>query len=454
MTPLQNDRFPQKDEPPRSAACQPINLIGLACFLATAAYARATPDLSPLAAAFLVVLAFAIPVAALEAVFLKTWAKPTTGLDWAAPRRANLERVAVKLLGLWTTLAIIGFFYLIFPQYEDPLFTPFWAALNWGLPVFALLSPVYFLLIDARMRAPHDGFWHTGALMLGWREAVDLGRLKQHALGWGVKGFFLPLMFSYFYANLDGLRHADLTGRSIADWFRMGWDLLILVDVGCIVAGYTLTVRAIDAHIRSAEPTWSGWIPAIICYQPFWGLMGSAYFAYNSDFGWVEVLEGYPVLQALWSGCILFFMGVYTWASLSFGLRFSNLTHRGIITDGPYRYTKHPAYVCKNLSWWMEALPFMLPVMMGLRHGAWNGLWGLAARRCLRLLGVNLIYYIRAKTEERHLSQDPDYVAYALWIERNGLLRFLPRVIRWIRYTPPQIPAEPSRHSPGEAPEK
>ena len=42
--------------------------------------------------------------------------------------------------------------------------------------------------------------------------------------------------------------------------------------------------------------------------------------------------------------------------------RFSNLTHRGIITNGPYRYSKHPAYLAKNLSWWLVSMPFMITV--------------------------------------------------------------------------------------------
>jgi hypothetical protein len=38
---------------------------------------------------------------------------------------------------------------------------------------------------------------------------------------------------------------------------------------------------------------------------------------------------------------------------------------------------------------------------------------------------VNLIYYLRAKTEERHLQQDQAYKAYLAWIERNGIVERL-----------------------------
>ena len=45
--------------------------------------------------------------------------------------------------------------------------------------------------------------------------------------------------------------------------------------------------------------------------------------------------------------------------------------------------------------------------------------------RCLLLLGLNFIYLMRAKTEEWHLSRDPEYVRYALWMEEHGMFRFL-----------------------------
>ena len=39
---------------------------------------------------------------------------------------------------------------------------------------------------------------------------------------------------------------------------------------------------------------------------------------------------------------------------------------------------------------------------------------------------VSGVYYWRAKTEEKHLSEDPAYVEYSRWIDRNGpVTRFL-----------------------------
>ncbi len=47
--------------------------------------------------------------------------------------------------------------------------------------------------------------------------------------------------------------------------------------------------------------------------------------------------------------------------------------------------------------------------------------WRVAVAHCAALVAVNLLYFLRARTEERHLMNDPDYRAYAEWIARNGI---------------------------------
>jgi hypothetical protein len=96
-----------------------------------------------------------------------------------------------------------------------------------------------------------------------------------------------------------------------------------------------------------------------------------------------------------------------------FGIRFSNLTYRGVLTHGPYRFTRHPAYLSKNLFWWASVLPFLVS----------SGSVVDAVRNSLFLLAVNAIYYWRARTEEAHLlAEDPKYRDYHAWMEANGLI--------------------------------
>ena len=102
----------------------------------------------------------------------------------------------------------------------------------------------------------------------------------------------------------------------------------------------------------------------------------------------------------------------YIWATISFGIRFSNLTHRGIIAAGPYYFLKHPAYVGKLCSFFLISVPFVNGVKDVLR-------WGL-------LVGV---YYWRAQTEMHHLrAVGPAYAQY----ERELAERWA----RWARWLP------------------
>lgn len=122
---------------------------------------------------------------------------------------------------------------------------------------------------------------------------------------------------------------------------------------------------------------------------------------------------------------------IYAWATVAFGLRFSNLTDRGILTHGPYAFSKHPAYLSKNLFWWVAGLPFLVTTGNPVD----------AIRNTALLAVVSGIYYWRAKTEEWHLSADPDYRSYAAWMAENGLVTRLLTPAYWRRGESAKPPA-------------
>jgi hypothetical protein len=62
-----------------------------------------------------------------------------------------------------------------------------------------------------------------------------------------------------------------------------------------------------------------------------------------------------------------------------------------------------------------------------------------AMRDCILLLGLNAVYFTRAKMEEKHLSSDPTYVQYALWMEEHGMFRAVGRVLPFLRYKAPAV---------------
>lgn len=330
----------------------------------------------------------------------------------------SLPRTATKVLGLFCVVGLVGAAYALFPEYQRDFYRPFWTLLVYiGLP-WLLLTVPYICWLDARMAEPRDGLWHLGRLCLGKSQDADRQLALTVCMGWVVKGFFLPLMFVYACNDLRHFLSVDfLEINSFRLFFDFVFFFLFFVDVGMVSMGYLCTLRLLDTHIRSVEPSTLGWLVAIICYEPFWGLIGRHYLAYVDDYPWGAWLQDTPVAYVIWGSIILMLVFVYVWATVSFGARFSNLTHRGIITHGPYRWGKHPAYLAKNLSWWMIAVPF-------LPHGEpWQAISG-----CVLLLMLNGIYWLRAKTEEAHLMRDPAYQQYAAWIAQHGLFA---RMRRW-----------------------
>jgi len=123
-------------------------------------------------------------------------------------------------------------------------------------------------------------------------------------------------------------------------------------------------------------------------------------------------------LGSIWASLILVEIAIYVWATVVFGPRFSNLTNRGIITNGPYRWTKHPAYTFKIAAYAMINLPFVHP-----------DTWLDAMRSMIMFTVLALIYYMRAKAEEAYLMKDPVYRDYAEWIDRNGAWARLKRLV-------------------------
>lgn len=74
----------------------------------------------------------------------------------------------------------------------------------------------------------------------------------------------------------------------------------------------------------------AGWAAALVCYQPFNASVVDAYFTYGGPSNnWQDYLADAPNwCKALWGGSVLLLISVYTWSTVVFGLRFSNLTNR------------------------------------------------------------------------------------------------------------------------------
>jgi protein-S-isoprenylcysteine O-methyltransferase Ste14 len=396
----------------KSATHGGVATIGLLAFLLSVVIIRTDRPFADnmVNSALFIVTMTAVAIFLADIFWQKVHLRPSTGID-PAYDQPSWGRTTIKFVGLLGSLGFVAALYWLFPEYHGKFYDR-------------------FFLIDRKMPHPRDGYWHMGkCVMLQWH-AVDRKVLGSHLRGWLIKGFFLPLMFSYMCSDLAKFMAFDFQQlTAFKYWFDFLFDFFYFVDVGLVSMGYLMSLRLTDTHLRSAEPTMLGWGVALLCYEPFWSLIGRQYLSYETSFRWGAWLWNTPLLYGLWGGTILLLTALYVFATVVFGARFSNLTHRGIITNGPYRWTKHPAYVAKNLSWWMISIPFMA-----------QGTPDEALRHCLLLLVLNGIYILRAKTEEAHLSADPDYVQYAQWMQEHSIFRFVQHLplLRYLSYRVPE----------------
>lgn len=401
---------------PRSATHGAVAAAGLAAFLLAVIIVRADRPFGDnvVDSALFIMAVTAGTIFLIDLAWQKVHLRPSTGIDFGYDD-PSWHRSLYKFAGLLGSLGFVAFLYWIFPEYHGKFYERYYAMLRVILPPWLMLALPYFFFVDRRMRKPRDGYWHMGKLVTFQWDTLDGKMIGQHLLGWLIKGFFLPLMFTYLCNHLDRFLAFDFGQLThFKSWFDFLHDSLYFLDVGLVSMGYLVSLRITDTHFRSAEPSMLGWSVALICYEPFWSTIGRQYLGYETGFKWGAWLWNTPLLYGIWGAAILVLTAIYAWATVIFGARFSNLTHRGIITNGPYRWTKHPAYVAKNLSWWMISIPFMA-----------QGGPDEALRHCLLLLALNGIYVLRAKTEEWHLSRDADYVAYASWMETHGMFRFV-----------------------------
>jgi hypothetical protein len=325
-------------------------------------------------------------------------------------------RIARRWFAQSLLFALAAGLYGVLPEYANG-FQPFFDYFAFAAVAWLLVSPLYFgyvecfarfdpaddallRLWDVLGRASRGSFRFRG-LVLG----AYVRKHRHDLLSWTVKLFFLPLMVTAYFATASSIGGDAAALRAgwaagslpttfpIERWFMAMTHSALFLDLALCVIGYTFTLRLLDSHVRNVDDTLLGWVAALACYPPFNG--ATEHFLRYDDGGWQMFLRAHPEVMIAAGVLGVISIGVYTWATLAFGFRFSNLTHRGIIATGPYRWVRHPAYASKNLWWWLTAMPFFS-----------------SFTAFLGLLGWNAVYVMRAMREERHLSRDPAYRAY------------------------------------------
>jgi hypothetical protein len=220
-----------------------------------------------------------------------------------------------------------------------------------------------------------------------------------------IKFFFAPLMVKFLLDHIFGMLN---TGYAVAEfpgifrdfdsfltifnshlyWFA--FDLILFADVFFFTLGYLIETPYLGNEIVSSEPTMYGWVVCLACYVPFNRATNAFLGWHSSDFPHFQD----PYVHVSLNMLLLLLMGIYASASVALNWKASNLTNRGVVGSGPYRWVRHPAYVSKNLAWWVGGFPAIYAAFA-------NGNAADIFLVFLGLVGTSTIYTLRALTEER-----------------------------------------------------
>jgi protein-S-isoprenylcysteine O-methyltransferase Ste14 len=337
----------------------------------------------------------------------------------------NFKKLKPYLLNVILIWLVI-LFYTLNPYYKEFLKSETQATLIYLGLAYTLLGLIYYLFISKNQLQETKGTLVFGAFKKIFKSSyfyfskpkdkIKTQKIDNHEkivlLFLLVKIFFLPIMLNFFFSNYYAIKNQFPNILSSTHLFTItGFNniifpflltLIFLIDTLWFSFGYTIETKSLKNTIRSVEPTIFGWMVALACYPPFNGIFTKYINWYANDYISIQNIHLTFILRII----IIALLAIYVGATLALGAKCSNLTNRGIVTKGPYSIVRHPAYISKNLAWWITIMPVLsIPAILSM--ATWS-----------------LIYHLRAVTEERHLIKDPDYVEYCKKVK----YRYIPKI--------------------------
>jgi len=374
-------------------------------------------------------------------------------LDPQAPRatlRQALRHYLVSAL-IYGTLLL---FYLINPWFRDLLrieFANFKGEFRgfkaiylyvYGYGAYLLIAPLILFLGRPRSLWASKNLLIAGYLgrLVRWccqrptqrkPEAWRPSYTEKHAMMFLlIKTVYGPLMINsalMAYNAFPQLIQQIQATPSLLNVCDKGYMLLFsgvfLLDSVTFAVGYHTESGLLKNKLRYAETNPLHVLVCIICYPPF--NMPTGALLGPSQHDPYILFRGNVMHPATWilRGGAVFFLLLLISASLALFTKASNLTNRGIVDRGPYRYIRHPGYLGKNMFWLMTLIPAFFPNTADPRF-YWPEYLAFCAWTVCGFIGWGTIYFLRSVTEERFLMRDPDYVAYC----RKVKYRFIPGV--------------------------
>jgi protein-S-isoprenylcysteine O-methyltransferase Ste14 len=326
------------------------------------------------------------------------------------------------------------FFYLLVQYHEyflhNSLFKPTQEFFNYLLYIFLIFGvPYIYLTLKYRGDSRYEFGDYAILTIIGvkslYKSIVNKSysrnfhhnrRVKKVWLLYLVNFFFLTLMARFIITEFHGFEKEIFVLISneydtlnwymqFKTWFLVFFHLIFTVDVSIAIIGYSFASRWLNNRTKSVDDTLGGWIIALMCYPPI-NSVTSQFISYHG-LSTHQIITNEYALTLILSLVIIFFT-IYVWSTVALGFKFSNLTNRGVVDIGPYKYVRHPAYTSKNLSWWLD------------NTFIFTNIWAIVA-----MIMWNAIYITRALTEERHLQKDKEYIEYCKKVK----YRFIPKLL-------------------------
>ena len=333
-----------------------------------------------------------------------------------------MGRVVVNYISYLLLITVALLFYSLNAYYMGFLGPQTWRLLLWLALAYVVLGLPYYYARGKDYQG--SGFKAVLAMLhiielvklyLSGEKAYQIPKDQKASLMFLlVKFFYIPLLLNFvFIHQTDFMPYLSLFFRGLPDvsihalllnyFFPLIVITIFALDTLWYSFGYLFSFSFLGNRIRSVEPTVLGWGVTLICYPPFNDSF-SLFFAWNVG---DKILLPQLWLTYTFRVAILLLFLIFLFSTFALGAKCSNLTNRGIVSRGPYRFVRHPAYTSKVIAWWVMTLPF-LSLSLVIAALAWTA-----------------IYIARAITEERHLSLDPDYKEYSKKVK----WRFIPGVL-------------------------
>jgi protein-S-isoprenylcysteine O-methyltransferase Ste14 len=310
----------------------------------------------------------------------------------------------------------------------------------YGYAAYLVIAPIVFFVFRPRSLWVSKNLLIAGYLgrvaraVFGQRkpgETLKPSYMEKHALAFFlIKVFYGPQMINSAlieYNSWPQLARAFRFDSSLFNHIDKGYLFFVsgifFLDSVLFTVGYHSESGLLRNKLRYAETNFWHILVCLSCYGPL--NRATTAFLMDSNHDPYIVFRGDVTHPMTWilRGLAVVFLLLLTSASLSLFTKASNLTNRGIVDWGPYRYIRHPGYLAKNLFW----LTTLVPVFFANTAApgfSWPVYLAYCAATVMGCIGWGSLYFLRAITEERFLSRDPEYVAYCKRVK----YRFIPGV--------------------------